>query len=84
MNKLTRSASTGQATPDGEILLRNLRLLDLDDDFDWPAISKDTFTASDTIKNQKQRIQCAEWILYKLFEKWNPSETDQVISIHAV
>ncbi|MCJ1434559.1 hypothetical protein MMC27_003928 [Xylographa pallens] len=77
MSKLMRSASIGQATPDGEILLRNLRLLDLDDDFDWPAISKDTFTASDTIKNQNRRIRRAEWILYKLFEIWNPSETQQ-------
>ena len=74
----------GQVIPHGEILLRNLRLLDLDDDFDWPAISKDTFTANDTIKNQKQRIQRAEWVLYKLFEKWSPTETEQVMSIYTV
>ncbi|MCJ1398791.1 hypothetical protein MMC11_001992 [Xylographa trunciseda] len=76
MNKLPWSASTGQKISDGEILLKNLRLLDLDDEFDWPAISKNTFAASDTIKNQKQRIQFAEWILYKLFERWNPSDTE--------
>ncbi|MCJ1393071.1 hypothetical protein MMC18_005943 [Xylographa bjoerkii] len=77
MNKLPRPASTGQATSDGEILLKNLRLLDLDEEFDWPTITKDTFAASDTIRNQKQRIQRAEWVLYKLFEKWDPSETEQ-------
>ncbi|MCJ1385836.1 hypothetical protein MMC17_008960 [Xylographa soralifera] len=77
MNKLPRSASTGQTTSDGDILLRNLRLSDLDDEFDWPAISNDTFTANATIKNQKQRIQRAEWVLYKLLEKWDSSETEQ-------
>ena len=84
MNKLARSTSTGQRVSDGDILLRNLRLLDLDDEFDWPTISISTFAASDTIKNQRQRIHKAEWVLYKLFEKWNPSETDQVTSIYAV
>ncbi|MCJ1286723.1 hypothetical protein MMC26_006069 [Xylographa opegraphella] len=77
MNKLPGSASAGQLTSDSDILLRNLRLLDLDDDFDWPGISKDTFIASDTIKNQKQRIQRAEWVLYKLLERWNPSESEE-------
>ena len=80
MSKLPRFSSISQAIPNGEFLLRNLRLLDLDEDFDWPAISKDTFAAGDPIQNQKQRVWCAEWVLYKLFEKWNPSEAEQVIS----
>ena len=59
-------------------LLRNLRLLNLDEEFDWPSISTETFAASDTVQNQKRRVRCAEWVLYKLFEIWDPEETAKV------
>lgn len=55
--------------------LTNLRLLDLDCAEDWPAITANLFSAKDARVNQKQRIRCVEWALYRLFELWNPKET---------
>jgi hypothetical protein len=61
--------------PLAELLLANLRLLDLDLREDWPDITIKTFSTKDTQQNQKQRIKCTEWILYRLFELWEPEET---------
>ncbi|KAL8710637.1 MAG: hypothetical protein Q9220_004861 [cf. Caloplaca sp. 1 TL-2023] len=54
--------------------ITNLRLLDLDLRDDWPNIQADLFSAKDVLANQKQRIRCVEWALYRLFELWNPKE----------
>jgi hypothetical protein len=64
--------------PLAELLLANLRLLDLDLREDWPEITPRTFNTKDTQQNQKQRIKCTEWILYRLFELWDPEETRDV------
>ncbi|KAI4086427.1 MAG: hypothetical protein LQ344_007563 [Seirophora lacunosa] len=58
----------------------NLRLLDLDYLEDWPDVTADIFApkdarTKDARTNQKQRIRCVEWALYRLFEIWNPKET---------
>lgn len=53
------------------VLLQNLHLLDLDEEIDFPAKSLDTFSFKEELGNQKHRLYCAEWILYKLFEIWN-------------
>lgn len=69
------------------LLLRNLRLLDLDQREDWPGISAVTFSTKDTQQNQKKRIQCVEWALYQLFTVWDPEESrnawhPQLIYLH--
>ncbi|KAL8951037.1 MAG: hypothetical protein Q9222_002962 [Ikaeria aurantiellina] len=54
--------------------ITNLRLLDLDLRDDWPNVHSDPFSAKHARDNQKQRIRCVEWALYRLFELWNPRE----------
>ena len=70
------SAATKQ--PLVELLLANLRLLNLDLRQDWPELSPRTFSTKDAQQNQKQRIKCTEWVLYRLFEIWDPEETRDV------
>ena len=60
------------------IFITNLRLLDLDTQPDWPAITAQILTAKDALQNQKRRIQCVEWALYRLFEIWDPEEASIV------
>ena len=81
MSKLPMSAGTVPCPLSVETLLRNLRLLDLDDEFDWPAITSATFAADDGGQNQKRRIRAAEWVIYKLFEIWDPEGTKSVHTI---
>ena len=79
MSKFARPKKA-QVSHSVESLLRNLRLLDLDEEFDWPSISHDTFAANDAIQNQKRRTSSAEWVLFKLFELWSPKDTTEVIN----
>lgn len=79
----TNTATTGASAPGPSSLslfLRNLRLLDLDLLPDWPGISPDTFAATGlaSAQGQKQRIQCVEWALFRLFSLWDPEETANV------
>jgi hypothetical protein len=60
------------------LFLRNLRLLDLDRCEDWPGITDLTFSTKDTQQNQKKRIQCVEWALYRLFSLWDPEGSRNV------
>lgn len=60
------------------LFVRNLRLLEFDLYEDWPAISVQTFTTKDAQQNQKKRIQCTEWALFRLFELWDPEDTREV------
>ena len=61
-----------------ELLIRNLRLLSLDEEIDYPNIELDTFDVKDAADNQKQRIQAAEWLFYKLFTIWDRKNTQEV------
>jgi hypothetical protein len=63
------------------LFLTNLRLLDLDLQDDWPAITALTFSTKDSQQNQKKRIQCVEWALYQLFALWDPEETRNVAQV---
>lgn len=63
------------------LFLRNLRLLDLDLRSDWPGITSQTFSTKDAGQNQKQRIRCVEWALYRLSELWDQDETRDVGSL---
>lgn len=74
MSKPTYGAGQSHTLTNHELLIKNLRLLDLDEEFDWPNVEKSTFAAADPIQNQKRRVYCAEWILYKLFEIWNQED----------
>ena len=60
------------------LFLTNLRLLDLDLWDDWPDITALTFSTKDAQQNQKKRIQCVEWAIYRLFAIWDPEETRNV------
>ncbi|KAL8986583.1 MAG: hypothetical protein Q9177_004140 [Variospora cf. flavescens] len=64
-----------QITSSASVFITNLRLLDLDYLEDWPNLTIDVFSPRDARTNQKERIRCVEWALYRLFELWNPKET---------
>lgn len=71
-------ASPTKAAPSASIptLLTNLRLLDLDLVDDWPELTLATFSGA--TQNHKRRVQAVEWVLYRLFEIWDPEETASV------
>ncbi|KAL8765440.1 MAG: hypothetical protein Q9194_006565, partial [Teloschistes cf. exilis] len=54
--------------------ITNLHLLNLDQLDDWPDMSPSLFANRNARENQKQRIRCVEWALYKLFTLWSPKE----------
>ncbi|KIW06134.1 uncharacterized protein PV09_03297 [Verruconis gallopava] len=71
----TGSFLCSEKHPLAELLVINLRLLDLHLRDDWPGITAKTFSTKDTQQSQKLRIKCTEWMLYRLFELWDPDET---------
>lgn len=67
-----------QSSPSAaQLFVTNLRLLNLDRLPDWPSITPRSFSTKDRQQNQKQRIRCVEWALYRLFELWDPDETKE-------
>lgn len=62
------------------LFLTNVRLLDLDLRNDWPDITAVTFSTKDSQQNQKKRISCVEWVLYRLFLLWDEEETRNKLS----
>ncbi len=60
------------------VFLKNLRLLNLDQRCDWPSICTESFSTKGAQQNQKHRIRCTEWALYRLFEIWDVEETHEV------
>ncbi|KAL8666108.1 MAG: hypothetical protein Q9168_007556 [Polycauliona sp. 1 TL-2023] len=55
--------------------ITHLRLLNLDQLEDWPGVTEELFAPKHVRENQKQRVRCVEWALYRLFELWNPKDT---------
>ncbi|EED20744.1 conserved hypothetical protein [Talaromyces stipitatus ATCC 10500] len=55
------------------IFLRNVHLLRLDQQPDWPGLSCKLFSGGQ--KSQTQRVKSVEWVLYHLFLLWDPTET---------
>ncbi|KAI4715838.1 hypothetical protein E4T48_07964 [Aureobasidium sp. EXF-10727] len=53
------------------LFVSNLRLLNFDQRQDWPDITVQTFDTKDALQNQKKRVSCVEWSLYRLFEIWD-------------
>ena len=74
---MSKSQLTHPKSP-ASVFLTNLRLLDLDKLSDWPSTSSQLLLGKDAKKNQKNRIQCVEWALYRLFELWDPEEARNV------
>jgi len=58
------------------IFIRNLKLLQLDQLDDWPNITTRALSAAQ--QNQRQRVKCVEWALYRLFEIWDPEGAQNV------
>ena len=54
--------------------ITHLRLLNLDQLEDWPVVTEDLFAPKHVRENQKQRVRCVEWALYRLFESWSPKD----------
>ncbi|KAK0511486.1 hypothetical protein JMJ35_006059 [Cladonia borealis] len=75
MSKPQAPPASPHATSSLSVFLTNVHLLDLDRCEDWPAISAQTFISKNTLQNEKNRIKCAEWAFYRLFELWDPEET---------
>ena len=80
---VTMSRSLNHTSPNPSLssmrlLIRNLRLLGLDEEIDYPNIELDTFDVKNPVDNQKQRIQTAEWLFYKLFTIWDRKNTQEV------
>ncbi len=78
-----QSASPPEASLTGQyshisFFLANLRLLSLDLRSDWPSINLETFSTKNALQNQKNRVRCVEWALFRLFEIWDPQETQEV------
>ena len=61
---------------DAKLFVTNLRLLNLDQQSDWPNITVQSLSSRNA--DQKQRISGVEWALFRLFEIWNPEDTNQV------
>lgn len=59
-------------------MITNLRLLDLDKFPDWPGLFVHVFSTKEAQQDQKNRIRCVEWALYRLFEILDVEETNNV------
>ncbi|OTB13125.1 hypothetical protein K445DRAFT_320311 [Daldinia sp. EC12] len=68
------STQIPSSTSNLSLFLTNLRLLDLDQEPDWPGITLATFSTKDAAGGQKKRIQSVEWALYQLFTLWDHNE----------
>lgn len=82
VNAVIKGRSTQKVKPLGAnnvaLFISNLRLLHLDLREDWPDITLRTFDTKDAQQNQKKRIACVEWALYRLFELWDPATARDV------
>ncbi len=84
MSKTQAPTVQAHATSSISVFLTNLHLLDLDRCNDWPAINSKSFKAKNTLENEKARIRCVEWALYRLFELWDLEKTKDVRTTHAL
>lgn len=75
-----RRHSTLSKTQPVDHLLKNLRLLDLDEEFDSPSITRSTFSATSAPSETSTRIHAALWVLYRLFERYDPDWTQAHLS----
>lgn len=60
------------------VFIRNLKLLQLDQQDDWPNINLRSLSPSS--QNQRQRVKAVEWALYHLFAIWDPEGAQDVCS----
>lgn len=71
------SAPQWSTPPPVTVFLRNVHLLQLDQQPDWPGLSSSLFAGGQ--KAQLQRVKGVEWVLYHLFLLWDPAETKNVV-----
>ena len=71
--------SSGSKSSSSETLIKNLRILELDEEFDWPGIRPDTFAASSGAQDQQKRSYAAQWLLYKMFLLWDSDWTKDAL-----
>ncbi|KAI9795974.1 MAG: hypothetical protein M1835_004868 [Candelina submexicana] len=69
------SSASSTSSTNVALFVTNLRLLDLDLRGDWPGIDAHTFSTHNAQQNQKHRIRCVEWSLFRLFERWDAEDT---------
>ncbi|CRG86937.1 hypothetical protein PISL3812_03950 [Talaromyces islandicus] len=67
------SAPQWSTPPPVTVFLRNIHLLQLDQQPDWPGLSSSLFSGGQKV--QLQRVKGVEWALYHLFLLWDPVET---------
>lgn len=58
------------------VFVRNLKLLQLDQQPDWPDITLRSLSPSS--QNHRQRIRLVEWALFHLFTIWDPEGAQNV------
>ena len=64
-----------------DLLIKHLRILNLDRIADYPHDLSQTLTAKPLVSDQKRRVQCTEWVLYHLFVLWD-AETARNVRSH--
>jgi len=60
------------------LFVANLRLLNLDLRDDWPDVTVRVFDTKHAQQNQRRRVSCTEWSLYRLFDLYDPATTRDV------
>lgn len=77
MQKQTKPKALAWSWPsNAAVFVRNLQLLGLDQQPDWPGITVRSLSPSS--QNQRQRIKAVEWALYQLCAIWDPAVTQDV------
>lgn len=77
MQKQTKPKALAWSWPSHvAVFVRNLQLLKLDQQPDWPGITVRSLSPSS--QNQRQRTKAVEWALYHLCAIWDPAVTQDV------
>ena len=77
MQKQTKPKALAWSWPSHvAVFVRNLQLLKLDQQPDWPGITVRRLSPSS--QNQRQRTKAVEWALYHLCAIWDPAATQDV------
>ena len=72
--------SKSKGRPNSVLILTNLRLLGFEQRNDWPKASSQSFRQADLAQVRHDNVYFIEWILYRLFEIWDPDLTREVSS----
>ncbi|KAK5710870.1 hypothetical protein LTS12_027968, partial [Elasticomyces elasticus] len=82
MQKQTKPKALAWSWPSHvAVFVRNLQLLKLDQQPDWPGITVRSLSPSS--QNQRQRTKAVEWALYHLCALWDPAVTQDSVNLRA-